>query len=376
MSFNFSIELCNESNSDYIIIFSKSFKPISNTIEISNNVSKYLNNEGNDIIINLEYNDINIINHSTEIKNEFIKQIKQIKDLNILNIINEDFSNINENINVLYMKYYKHNDLKFFRILKNIIQEYKVFCTIENKNNELYVNSFGVENYCKCNIYNPKYNIEGYSIPEYIEYKNKNGNISKSYRSFNIYKLLQQEYKYGVLLYMSVDDLNCNFHYMCYTDSDSNIDDGYINYNINNLIKYYSRIYNILSEEDINIKDNIKNENNINKEDEDEDKDKNKNKNKEDEDEDKDKINKEDKENEINIKDKENDENNIKNEIKNDKYKENDKNKDKDKENDEKDLKISSLLSQIEKLIIENEKYKIKIQQLEDENADLYSKMF
>jgi hypothetical protein len=346
MSFNFSIELCNESKPNYIIIFSKFFESISNDFNTNINISKYLKNEGNDIIINLEYNDINIINHSTEIKNEFIKRIKQIRNLNILNIINEDSSN--ENINVLHIEYYKHNDLKFFRILKNIIQEYKVFCTVENKNNELYVNSFGVENYCKCNIYNPKYNIEGYSIPEYIEYKNENGNISKSYRSFNIYQLLQQKYKYSILLYMSVDDLNCNFHYMCCTDSDNSIDDGYINYNINDLIKYYSRIYNILCE-DIK-EDENKDENKI-----DEDKTKNERKTK----------------NETKYENETDEDISNKNETDEDKAKnktDEDINKLENKLEDEKDLKIASLLLQIEK-------YKTKIRELEDENISLYSSL-
>lgn len=49
---------------------------------------------------------------------------------------------------------------------------------------------------------------------------------------------------------MSLDDDNFkyNFHYVCCTDSNKINDEEYINYNISNLIGYYSRIYNILNE--------------------------------------------------------------------------------------------------------------------------------
>ena len=174
------------------------------------------------------------------------------KDLDIINNLNKD---INNNLNEIEIKieYLKHNDLKFFRILKNILIEYKALYGMTTYNykyniEETYINSDSLNYYCNCEIYNPKYNIEGYYIYNSISYS-----LGENYRNYCIYNLLHNEFKYAILLYMALDEDNFkyNFHYICHTDSNIDNDEEYISYNILSLIKYYSRVYNILNE-DIN----------------------------------------------------------------------------------------------------------------------------
>ena len=269
--FNFNIELKQElEKPDYIIRF---YKP------------EYLKENTNSIFINLEYKDRNIVEHSENIIQEFIERIKEIKNLKMklnldenenmnlnkdldvnknenldenMNLDKNENENLNKNENInrdlnkieIKIEYLKHNDLKFFRILKNILIEYKALygmTTYNYKHNieETYINSDSFNYYCNCEIYNPKYNIEGYYICNSISYS-----LGENYRNYCIYNLLHNEFKYAILLYMALDEDNFkyNFHYICRTDSNIDNDEEYISYNILNLIKYYSRIYNILNE--------------------------------------------------------------------------------------------------------------------------------
>lgn len=216
---------------------------MNNTVNVDHEISK-------STIINLIYNDRNIIEHSTSIKEEFVKRLKEIKNLKLkINISENQTQNQNEYLEI-EIEYSKYNDLKFFRIFKNILNEYKSLygmTTYNYKHNieETYINSNSINYYCDCEIYNPKYNIEGYYVHESELYAS-----GENYRNCCIYKLLHNEYKYAILLYMSIDDDNFkyNFHYVCCTDSNKNNDEEYISYKISDLIKYYSRVYNILNE--------------------------------------------------------------------------------------------------------------------------------
>ena len=211
MSFEFNLLInYNPSKPDYIITFDYNHYKIDEKVKIAY--------EQINTTLIIRNNNKNIIEHKDKIETEFIKEIKLI-----------DYIQIIKNNNEYHIYYPKFNDLKFLRILKNILQKYY---KLNNESSTIDFISDKNDYKCICLLHNPRY------------YK----------QTFYPYDINYSSMYYGsadkIIEYYMCYDLNINLHYWIYGQCDN---DG-IKCRLDYLINIYQTKYDILCEKTIDDK--------------------------------------------------------------------------------------------------------------------------